>query len=370
MKKALKIIKTTTLWLIVALAVFMMLFTVISVTTFNRSDRNIFGFRAYIVMSDSMSATDFKAGDLIFSKEVNCATLEEGDVITFISQNKESWGETVTHKIRSRTTDAEGKPGFITYGTTTDTNDETIVTYPYVLGEYKGKVPGMGTFFNFLKTPQGYIVCIFVPFMILIIYQGINCVQLFRRYKKEQTAAMDEERAKIVAEREENAKMLAELQALKAQLEGKSAKPEAAEPETEGDEAVAETDEKSSDEDEPANEESTEESKHDTAEAEETEDSEDEKTDESDEVDEEVEATEETDAETAEASDGSVIFRDLHAGVKTDLDGILSGRIDMNGQPISPEETKEATETAEETVTESENAEESQETPKQEKEDK
>lgn len=227
MKKALKIIKTTTLWLVVALAVFMMLFTIISVTTFNRSDRNLFGYRAYIVLSDSMSATDFNAGDLIFSKEVDCTTLEEGDIITFISQNKENWGETVTHKIRRLTTDAEGKPGFVTYGTTTDKDDETVVSYPYVLGEYQGRVPKMGTFFNFLKTPQGYIICIFVPFMILIIYQGINCIQLFRRYKKEQTAELEEERAKIDAERAENAKMLAELQALKAQLEGSGSKTDA-----------------------------------------------------------------------------------------------------------------------------------------------
>lgn len=248
MKKAIRIIKTTMVWLIVALAVFMMLFTVISVTTFNRSDRNLFGYRAFIVQTDSMSATDFNAGDLIFVKEVDCTTLEEGDIITYISQNSQSFGEIITHKIRKTTVDAQGKPGFVTYGTTTNTDDETIVTYPYVLGKYQGHAPKLGTFFNFLKTPQGYIVCIFVPFMLLIIYQGINCIKLFRRYKKEQTAEMEEERAKIDAERAENAKMLAELQALKAQLEGKTPETEEAVEEkaaegTEGEEPVAEEEE-------------------------------------------------------------------------------------------------------------------------------
>ena len=221
MKKALSIIKTTIVWLVVALAVFMMIFTVISVTTFNRSDRNLFGYRAYIVNSDSMSATDFDAGDLIFVKQVDPKTLDEGDIITYISQNSESFGETITHKIRRKTTDAEGKAGFITYGTTTDTDDETVVTYPYILGEYQGRAPKVGHFFNFLKTPQGYIVCIFVPFMLLILYQGVNCVRLFRRYKQEQTEAMEEEKRRLEQERSENAKMLEELQALKAQLEGK-----------------------------------------------------------------------------------------------------------------------------------------------------
>lgn len=224
MKKALSVIKTVLAWAVVAFAVAMMIFTVVSVTTFNRNDRNLFGYRVYIVNTDSMAATDFSAGDLIFTKQVtNFSELKEGDIITFVSQNSESFGETVTHKIRRTTVDAQGNPGFITYGTTTNTNDETIVTYPFILGKYKSSIPSVGKFFNFLKTPQGYIVCIFVPFMLLIIYQGINCIKLFRRYKAEQLEEMNAEKEKIKAEREENEKMLAELQALKAQLEGQVA---------------------------------------------------------------------------------------------------------------------------------------------------
>lgn len=223
MKKVFNVIKTTFIWLIVAFAVFMMIFTVISVTTFNRNDRNIFGYRAYIVNSDSMAKTDFNAGDLIFTKWVEPTTLNEGDIITFISQNSKSFGETVTHKIRRATLDANGEPGFVTYGTTTDTDDATIVTHPYILGKYQTHVKGLGTFFNFLKTPQGYIICIFVPFMLLIIYQGVNCIRLFRRYKQEQLEEMQAEKDKIEIERAENAKMMAELKALKAQLEGQNA---------------------------------------------------------------------------------------------------------------------------------------------------
>lgn len=222
MKKALRIIKTTLVWMVVALAVFMMVFTVISVTTFNRNDRELFGYKAYIVNSDSMAKTDFNAGDLIFVKEVDPSTLQEGDIITYMSQNTDSFGETITHKIRKRTADAEGNLGFITYGTTTDTDDETIVTYPYILGKYETHIPKVGAFFNFLKTTPGYFICIFVPFMLLIIYQGVNFFRLFRRYKKEQMEEMQAEREKIEEERAANAKMLEELQALKAQLESKA----------------------------------------------------------------------------------------------------------------------------------------------------
>ena len=220
MKKVMNIIKTTLVWLVVLLAVSMMIFTVVSVTTFNRNDRDLFGYKMYIVNSDSMAATDFNAGSLILVKEVDPATLKEGDIITFMSQDTNSFGETITHKIRKLTTDAEGNPGFITYGTTTDTDDETIVTYPYVLGKYQSNIPGLGFFFNFLKTTPGYFVCIFIPFMLIIIYEGVKFFNLFRRYKKEQMEEMQAERDKIEAEKLENAKILEELKALKAQLEG------------------------------------------------------------------------------------------------------------------------------------------------------
>ena len=220
MKKALNIIKNIFVWLMVALAVCMMVFTVVSVNTFDRSDRSLFGFKAFIVLSDSMSKTDFDAGDLVLVKEVDPATLKEGDIIAYTSQNTSNYGETVTHKIRSLTTDANGEPGFITYGTTTDTDDETVVTYPYVLGKYKTNIPKVGRFFMFLKTTPGYIVCILIPFLLLILIQGINCIRLFRRYKLEQMAEMKEERAKIEEERAESQKMMAELLALKAQLAG------------------------------------------------------------------------------------------------------------------------------------------------------
>ncbi len=219
MKKVFSIIKTVFVWLAVLLAVSMMIFTVISVTTFNRNDRNLFGYKLYIVNTDSMAATDFNAGSLILVKETDPTALKEGDIITFLSQDSESFGETITHKIRKLTVDAEGNPGFITYGTTTGVDDETIVTFPYILGKYESHIPWLGTFFNFLKTTPGYFICIFTPFMLIIVYEGLKFLELFRRYRKEQMEEMERERKKIEEERLENAKMLEELKALKAQLE-------------------------------------------------------------------------------------------------------------------------------------------------------
>ena len=97
MKKAIRKIARFLSSLLAVLSICIMLFTVVSVLTFNRSDRELFGYKMFIVLSDSMSATDFSTGDLVLVKEVDPTTLKEGDIIAFTSENDENYGETVTH---------------------------------------------------------------------------------------------------------------------------------------------------------------------------------------------------------------------------------------------------------------------------------
>ena len=228
MKKVLNIITNILVWLLVVAAVFMMIFTVFTVTTVDRNDRSIFGIRFYIVLSDSMSESEnnadmdvhFDAGDIIFSKSVKDPTkLQPGDVISIISANTDNYGETITHMIREVKYTDDGKVlGYVTFGTNTGTNDEALVEPEYVLGKYVGKIVGAGNFLAYVKSPLGYVVCILVPFVLLILYNGINAIRLFKRYKKEQNEQIEAERAELAEERKQNAEMLRELMALKEQL--------------------------------------------------------------------------------------------------------------------------------------------------------
>ncbi len=227
--RAWELIKAIFTYAVMLAAVAMMIFTVVSVTTFDRNDRDLFGYKAFIVRSDSMKATDFDAGDLILLQETDPAALAAGDIIAFRSVDPASFGETFTHKIRALTTTEEGEPAFITYGTTTNVDDAYPVTHGQVLGQYRFALKGVGAFFTFLKTVPGYICCILLPFMLLIIIQGVNSIKLFRQYKAEQEAELEAkrqkdlaemaaEREKLAAERAESRKMLAELRRLQAQL--------------------------------------------------------------------------------------------------------------------------------------------------------
>ena len=231
--KILNIILKVVTGILIAFTVFIMLFTVVSVTTLDRNDRNLFGLRFYIVQTDSMSPSEnnahldvhFNAGDIILIKNVKDPTkLQSGEIIAFISANKASYGETVTHMIREPRYDARGGLlGYVTYGTNTNTDDDALVEPEYVIGAYAGKLPGVGHFFAFVKSTPGYICCILIPFLLLILYNGADVIRLFRKYKKEQTAILDAEKAEIAAERARNEEMLRELMELKSQLEGRVA---------------------------------------------------------------------------------------------------------------------------------------------------
>ena len=219
MKKAWNIIRTIIVWAIVVFSLGMMAFTIISVTTFDRADRSVFGYSAFIVLSDSMKATDFDAGDLVIIKQTDPSTLKEGDIISFQSPGESNYGEIVTHKIREVTTDDEGNPGFITYGTTTDSNDQGIVTYNLVIGKYQGHIPKVGTFFNFLKSVPGYFICIFTPFFILILVQARNSIKLFRKYKKEQMEEIQAEKKSLEEERVKSQEMMEQLMQMQQAME-------------------------------------------------------------------------------------------------------------------------------------------------------
>ena len=146
--------------------------------------------------------------------------MKEGDIISFFSTNEESHGETITHRIRSVKENSNGQVlGYVTYGTNKDVNDEALVEPAYVLGVYSTKLPVVGRFFAFVKSTPGYIICILIPFLLLILYNGMNVIRLFKQYRREQLDAINAEKEKIEAERAENQRMMQELLLLKKQLE-------------------------------------------------------------------------------------------------------------------------------------------------------
>lgn len=208
-KKALKITGNV---LTVAVAILVVIMTVLTVFSmvFNRDGTaSVFGAQAYVVQSDSMTP-EFAAGDVIFSEEVNPEELVAGDIITFISRDSASYGQTITHCIREVTTH-NGELAFITYGIATGVDDGTPAVASDVLGRYTFRIAGLGSFFEFLKSVPGYIVCILLPFLVIIGLQVANIVSAVRAARAEKAAAAAAERSRVEALEEEVARLRAQV---------------------------------------------------------------------------------------------------------------------------------------------------------------
>ena len=164
----------------------------------------VFNTAPLIVISDSMTIDKkagtgaFNKGDLIFVKKVDPKTLEVGDIITYISNDKE--GSIITHRIVSIYEDGS----FETKGDYSPGYDRDPVKYEQVVGKYTGRVAGAGDMAMFFQTPTGVIVLIGVPLVAILV------VDFFQ--KRKENDQVSSEKAELEAE-------LARLRAEKQQQE-------------------------------------------------------------------------------------------------------------------------------------------------------
>jgi signal peptidase len=217
-RKVWSIISRVITWILIAFTVTMLAFTIITLAM-GRKNASIFGRRAFIVLTDSMSDT-FQAGDIVICAEVDPATLVEGDIISFtcMDPDSEAYGQVITHKIKAKTTDAAGNPVFQTYGTTTGDLDQELVYYNHVMGKYSFRIPNVGNFIEWMRTPLGYVLVIGLPFGALIATQVVNVVRAYRMLKESERSEMDAEREQIATERAQMNQMMEELQRMRAEM--------------------------------------------------------------------------------------------------------------------------------------------------------
>ena len=181
-------------WLSLIFAIFMSTICIFATFSSEQNGKEIFGVKMLIVASDSMSKSPlseneevfFNSGDIVIIKKVEeTRALKIGDVISFVSYNPDSYGKTLTHKIKSIKYNANNVViGYETYGINTGVSDKAIVTPNTILGVYVNKIPNLGRIFAYLKTPSGYYLSILTPAMLLIIFFSIKVGASVERNKK------------------------------------------------------------------------------------------------------------------------------------------------------------------------------------------
>lgn len=112
----------------------------------------VMGYQGFAVLSGSMEP-GIPVGSIVFSKEVDPATLEVGDVITY-----QLGSDTlVTHRI---TQIDEENQQVVTKGDANDSEDGSPVAYSQIAGRMDIHIPYLGYITIYIKTPVGIgVIC-------------------------------------------------------------------------------------------------------------------------------------------------------------------------------------------------------------------
>ena len=261
-KKALKIFNVV-IDILIILVLIVSVFTLISVFATTKGGEgvpNLFGKAPISVLTDSMAGDkedNFNKGDLLICDTVDSKAdnkYEVGDIVTFRQDiNGDGNLDLVTHRLYEKQADGS----FFTKGDANSSYDQNPANatvfgnlYPDdILAVYHGsKIPGVGNFVDFIRSPLGFFICILLPMIIFFIYQAIRVILNAMAYSREKgKLAAEEAINNSELTEEQKAKAIAEYLAQQkgkqdAEFDDKKSDPKAPSTEEEIDEKSDETD--------------------------------------------------------------------------------------------------------------------------------
>jgi signal peptidase I len=173
MSKLKTTLKVTGVTLFLALAAFLIVFSLPAS-----------GWKALSVQTGSMTPA-IPAGSLVFVHSVPTTSLNVGDVITY--KSKESAGQTITHRITHIQTENRAIPEITVKG---DANKQADQPFPatQVVGNVTAAVPYAGKALDFVKSPLGLVLLVYVPALLIFIYEIQLLVKRLAKYEASRQA--------------------------------------------------------------------------------------------------------------------------------------------------------------------------------------
>lgn len=183
LKKVWNVLSTVLVVIMIVCAVFLM-------------GSRLIGFQCFNILSPSMEPL-YSVGDLIYVKEVDPATIKEGDVITFVLNEDLLVG---THRVIR--VDAENQHLY-TKGDANEIEDGAPVHFNNVIGVPKFSIPKLGYVSDFVQNPPGIYITI-AAFIILIVMVFIPDMLGKKKKTKELQSEVEEPQTEPDALAEEN----------------------------------------------------------------------------------------------------------------------------------------------------------------------
>ena len=134
----------------------------------------------YVVLSGSMEPALY-TGSLAFVRQIEPADVAGGDIITFSSPNDPD--RLTTHRVVGINED--NGLSFITRGDANEVNDPNPVAEEQLVGRVSGSIPYLGYVFGFAQTREGLFLLIFVPGLLILLFELRKLVLYMVETKKE-----------------------------------------------------------------------------------------------------------------------------------------------------------------------------------------
>lgn len=137
-------------------------------------------FGAYVIVSPSMVPT-IKVNDAIVVKRVDNDMYNVGDIITFSSADVHYQGLTVTHRIVDKDSYSSKESVYTTKGDNNSIVDPASVKTSAIYGKVMFKIPKLGYIQSYLSKPSNFFLCILIPSLIVLLYDGYRILSMVTR---------------------------------------------------------------------------------------------------------------------------------------------------------------------------------------------
>ncbi|MCM1053707.1 MAG: signal peptidase I [Ruminococcus sp.] len=135
-------------------------------------------FSIYTIISGSMEPNIHVYDAVINIKADTPSDIKVGDVITFISTSVLTPGTTITHRVIGITRDDDGSVCYQTKGDWNKVPDQACAKFHNIIGKVVLTIPQLGRVQLFLAKQGGWIICILIPALIIIVRDVLRITKL------------------------------------------------------------------------------------------------------------------------------------------------------------------------------------------------
>ena len=199
--KILKKIGSIVLDVLIVIVFIVSTLVVVATVTAKRENgqASVMGYTVDSVQTDSMKSA-INEGDLILSKLVidenrNTVAFEKGQIISYYIKAPNGNKMLITHRIHD-IYDVDGTRLYVTWGDNREAAPapDAPITIDDIHSVYVLRIPFLGKFIDFLKTPFGFIITLVVPLLAFIAWQAYKLILLIFKSKQ---AELDEQAEKL-----------------------------------------------------------------------------------------------------------------------------------------------------------------------------